>query len=81
MNWKPIDTARYDIIAPIIVWLPSLKRAVSALSGNVLYSDDGNIPIGWDGDPWFTMTDSAGEAYGLALEDSPSHWMEVDPPN
>lgn len=79
-DWQDISTAPFNAEEPFIVWLPKLGVAVSALPGNVKYAEDGNTPVGWDGEPWFSMTDSDGCWYGLPLGEAPSHWCRISGP-
>jgi hypothetical protein len=79
-QWQPIADAPVDTRAPLIVWLPKRKMAVSALPFNVEFADDDET-MEWIGEERvYGMTDCWGDGYGLELCESPTHFMQPGPP-
>jgi hypothetical protein len=79
-QWQPIADAPANTEVPLTVWLPKRRISVSAFPFNVVFAEDGNTITGWDGWPKFGMTDFRGNEYGMELAESPSHFMQPEPP-
>lgn len=80
IDWQPIHTAPFDAEEPFLIWVPKWRCGISALPMDVIYDEDGNTPIGWDGEPNFTITGPGGGDYGLGPDAEPSHWALITPP-
>jgi hypothetical protein len=65
VDTKPIAEAPLDTKEPLIVWLPNLRKFVSALP---IFDIEGSVE-GW------TITDEFGERFGAILSEAPTFYV------